>query len=88
MNAPSSAVGSLEQLAKELHEREWQARLVTVPNNVVLHVVNPISPSLMERITCSEDARGWQFYWSWREVVGPADDVKAAADLITKVLAA
>lgn len=78
----------LEQLAALLRSRNCRAHLTGGEDRASLHVVNTAVPSLTERITCEEGPHGWRFKWSWREVIGPADNMPAIADQIAKVLAA
>lgn len=86
--ADNAARTHLEKLAEELRQRAWQVRVANSCSYVVLHVINPAAPSMVERITCDEGPRGLRFFWSWREVIGPVERVKEVADRIAKVLAA
>jgi hypothetical protein len=85
---PGGAAGHLEKLAAILQEREWYAKVVGDTTRAALHVRNPAAPSLAERIKCEEGPQGWRFTWSWREVIGYADDLEEIANRIVKVLAA
>jgi hypothetical protein len=81
-------IAHLETLGAELRGRGLAVRL-SVPRGAPpnLHVVNPRASALAETILV--EARGdrhW-FRWSWAESIAPAEDVTAAADRVTRVLA-
>lgn len=85
---PEGAAHHLEKLAAILRTREWYAKVFGDATRAALQVRNPAAPGLAERITCEHGPQGWRFTWSWREVIGYADDLEEVANRITKVLAA
>jgi hypothetical protein len=54
---------------------------------MVLHVVNPDAPHMIEDIGC-EPIEGGEFWftWSWGHTLGPADDPAGVAASIRRVL--
>jgi hypothetical protein len=80
----------LESLAGELTRRGLSARVLTPYGRVPsVHVVNPAATALAENVYAAGGADGvWWYWWSWAERIAVADDVDAAADCITRVLAA
>jgi hypothetical protein len=85
---PGLARSHLVRLAVELRRRGWRATVTGTEHRVVLTVTNPAVPAMSERIVCGNSLRGWCFSWSWRQEIGPADNLTGAADKITDVLRA
>jgi hypothetical protein len=76
----------LEQLAAELAEREWIARLERRDKNPALKVVNPGAGALSEVVVCRLYGEGWAYCWPWDQTIGAVSNVPAAADRIQHVL--
>ncbi len=89
-SAPPHFLDRLEGLAAELASHGLTTRLVTPAGRVPsLHVVNPQASRLAEDVYVGRSQDGlWWFWWPWAERIAPGDDMKAAATLIARVLAA
>jgi hypothetical protein len=86
---PSLFLDRLESLAAELTRHGLTATLTTPLGRVPsLHVVNPLASRLAEDVYVgrSQDGACW-FWWPWAERIAPDDDMKAAAQVIARVLA-
>lgn len=89
-SAPPFFLDRLEGLATELARHGLSTRLMTPAGRVPsLHVVNPLASRLAEDVYVgrSQDGLCW-FWWPWAERIAPGDDMKTAATLIARVLAA
>jgi hypothetical protein len=76
----------LEQLGAALQRRGWRVSLTGKGSDAQLKVTNPTVPQLYETIYCRRAGDGWTFMWSFRESIGPADQLGAAARRIRHVL--
>jgi hypothetical protein len=84
-NARETDVTSLEKLAAELGARGFEPRLITAEGRrPSLTVTNPRVTALSENVVAGD---GW-LWWSWAERIAAVADVDAAAEAITRVLAA
>jgi hypothetical protein len=76
---------ALDTLAAEPRRRGHEANLIAPEGREPwLAVRNPQVPMLAETMLAQAD---W-FWWAWRDGIGPAADVPAAADRVLRVLAA
>jgi hypothetical protein len=76
---------ALDTLAAELRRRDYDAKLIAPEGREPrLAVRNPQVPMLAETVLAQA---GW-FWWPWRDRIGLAADVPAAADRVLRVLAA
>jgi hypothetical protein len=84
---PAEITARLRELGDLLTAQGWIARLQAEPGRApCLHVQNPASAPLAERIYCApRDASGalW-FWWSWAEPISQDTDETAGA--ITRAL--
>jgi hypothetical protein len=82
----AEAATHLRQLADALAHRGL--RVPRVADNLqMLRVSNPAASDLSEVIRIHHtNAHGWEYLWSWREVIGPATKTGQVADQIAKVL--
>lgn len=89
-SAPPPFLDRLAGLAVELARHGLNTRLMTPVGRVPsLHVVNPLASRLAEDVYVGRSLDGiWWFWWPWAERIAPGDDVKTAATLIARVLAA
>jgi hypothetical protein len=87
---PPLFLDRLEGLAIELALHGLNTRLMTPAGRVPsLHVVNPLASRLAEDVYVGRSQDGlWWFWWPWAERIAPGDDMKTAARLIARVLAA
>jgi hypothetical protein len=80
-----TSADALDTLAAELRRRGYDAQLVAPEGREPwLAVRNPQVPMLAETVLAHAN---W-FWWPWRDRIGPAADVPAAADRVLRVLAA
>jgi hypothetical protein len=87
---PSLFLDRLEGLAAALASHGLTSTLTSPAGRVPsLHVVNPLASRLAEDVYIgrSQDGACW-FWWPWAERIAPGDDLRAAAALIARVLAA
>jgi hypothetical protein len=76
---------ALEALADELGRRGYDAKLIAPEGREPwLAVRNPHAPMLAETVMAYAE---W-FWWPWADRIGPAGDVRAAADRVARVLSA
>jgi hypothetical protein len=78
----------LGELTQALHDLGLTARLLTPPTRPpFVRASHPQTPALAENITCAvRPGRGLFFWWSWQDPITPAEQVRAAADSIRRVL--
>jgi hypothetical protein len=82
----AEAAAHLRQLADALTRRGLQVPRVA-ENLQMLRVSNPAASDLSEVIRIRHTKKhGWEYLWSWREVIGPANKMGQVADQIAKVL--
>lgn len=76
---------ALDQLADELSARGYQARLAAPSERrPSLAVRNTAVPRMAERVMAED---GW-FWWPWADRIAPVTDIAAAAERVSRVLAA
>jgi hypothetical protein len=77
---PPDATAYLVRLAAELEFREW---LCVEGDGPVLQVVHPFVHCLAGSVGCCRDsAGGCDFAWTDGDLIGPVDEVNAAADRV------
>ncbi|MFC0860928.1 hypothetical protein ACFHYQ_01330 [Sphaerimonospora cavernae] len=86
---PEKAASWLQELAAELKNRRFSARVRTGENRTpCLHVVNLAAPVLTESVITAIDGDGeWCFFFPWPQRIAPVGDLAAAADRVERVLA-
>lgn len=86
-NAAREAVSQLEALARELGERDFEARVISDGGTPSLTVVNPAMRSSHDTIAIAsaDDGALW-FWWSWGDRIARIADVRTAAFKIAYVL--
>ncbi|MGO9081688.1 MAG: hypothetical protein ACLQDY_22030 [Streptosporangiaceae bacterium] len=79
----------LEALAEALAAHGLRARLLSPAGRLPsLHVVNPVAAALAENVYAGPGRDGvWWYWWSWAERIARSDDLAAAAQRISRVLA-
>lgn len=98
MNGNHEASAYLEALASRLSEAGLLATAsydgdepqlaVANPDLAVLACAGPTLVSENIQLKRQGDGAGWMLYWSWGEVLGPADDIPAALAALSRALAA
>lgn len=85
----ASATVYLDKLAEELTNRGLEAWLMAPPGRVPsLYITNPGARALEENVYAAQGKDGlWWYWYSWAERISLADDLDAAANAITRVLA-
>jgi|CZLB01.1.fsa_nt_gi hypothetical protein len=85
VHAPRTDTADLEKLAAALGARGLETRLTAHDGRVPsLTVTNPQATALSENVVAGDGS----LWWSWAERIAVVADVDAAADAITRVLAA
>jgi hypothetical protein len=86
-DAAHEAVTQLEALARELAERDLEARVTSDSGTPSLTVINPLAPSSRQTIAVAlVNDCGWWFWWSWGARIARINDVGTAAFKIAYVL--
>jgi hypothetical protein len=86
-DATRETVTQLEALARELAERDFEARVTSDGETPNLSVFNPTVPSSRETIAIAQADDGvWCFCWSWGARIARITDVGTAAFKIAYVL--
>ena len=85
VHASRTDTADLEKLAAALGARGLETRLTAHDGRVPsLTVTNPQATALSENVVAGDGS----LWWSWAERIAVVADVDAAADAITRVLAA
>ncbi len=85
--AAHEAVTQLEALARELAERDFDARFTSDGGTPSLTVINPLAPSSRQAIAVAlVNDCGWWFCWPWGARIARISDVGTAAFKIAYVL--
>jgi hypothetical protein len=80
------AITQLDDLAAEIADHGWTARLETPPRRLPrLHVQNPAAPALSEDVYAQPRLDGtWTYWWPWAQPI--ADAAAEAAAIIIGAL--
>ncbi len=86
-DAAHEAVTQLEALARELAERDFEARVTSDGGTPSLTVINPLTSSSRQVIAVAlVNDCGWWFWWPWGARIARISDVGTAAFKIAYVL--
>ena len=86
-DAVHEAVTQLKALARELAERDFEARVISDGATPSLTVINPLTPSSRQTIAVAlVNDCGWWFWWPWGARIARISDVGTAAFKIAYVL--
>ena len=86
-DAAHEAVTQLEALARELIERDFEARVTSDGGTPSLTVTSPLTPSSRQAIAVAlVNDCGWWFWWPWGARIARISDVGTAAFKIAYVL--
>lgn len=86
--AAHEAVTQLEALARELAERDFEARVTSDGGTPSLTVTSPLTPPGSRQVIAVALVNdcGWWFWWPWGARIAPISDVGTAAFKIAYVL--
>jgi len=83
----AAAAKRLDDLAAELDQRGFAARVLATGGKLRMWVQNRSVSQLSDAVYAAPDGDGsWWLWWSWADQIAPIDDVSDAAFKIAYVL--
>jgi hypothetical protein len=86
MDASDECVNHLARLARALKERGLLAELADKAGVPLLAVANAEVPGLNQEVLCQESAGTWWYWWTWKQPIGPVEDLDAVVERVASVL--
>jgi hypothetical protein len=86
MDVSEERISHLERLATALRERGLLAEVADKAGMPLLTVANAGTPALNQEVLCQESAGAWQYWWPWKQPIGPVEGLDAVVERVAAVL--
>jgi hypothetical protein len=86
MDASEERISHLKRLATVLREHGLLAEVADKAGVPLLTVANAGIPALNQEVLCQEGAGTWQYWWPWKQPIGPVEDLDTVVERVASVL--